>query len=318
MFIRYFCIAALLLVSGGCSRPMEEPLRVGSNIWPGYESLYLARSLDLFPKQTIHLAELPSATTVMQAISAGSLDAACLTLDEVLTARSRAVDLQVLLVMDVSAGGDVILARPPIRSLGQLRGKTIAVENTAVGAILLDGALRAAGLQPEDVTLEFAGVDEHESIYQSGKVDAVVTFEPVRSHLLAQGAVPLFDSRQIPNRIIDVLVVRAEAIEKYESQLHDLVRGHFSALAYRRDHPDDADRRMAPLYGVEPEQMKTLFEGLKIPGLAENRHLLGGSPPALEATARALTEVMNRAGLLRDEVEISGMFQPRFLPAGSL
>ncbi len=315
---RYLLMVVLLLVSGGCSRSLDEPLRVGSNIWPGYESLYLARSLGLYPKQSIHLVELPSATTVIQAITTGALDAACLTLDEVLAARARGVDLQVLLVMDVSAGGDVLLARPPIQSLDQLRGKTIAVENTAVGAILLDGALQTAGLQPEDVILKFAGVDEHESVYLSGTVDAVVTLEPVRSHLLAQGAIQLFDSRQIPDRIVDVLVARHEVTTGYGPRLRELVRAHFAALAYRHGHPEDANQRTAPIYGVRPEQMKNLFEGLEIPDLAENRWLLNGDPPPLEETARELIVVMHRAGLLRDGVKISGMIEPDFLPAESL
>lgn len=313
----YLLIAIFLLVSGGCSPSVNEPVRVGSNIWPGYESLYLARSLGLYPEQSVHLVELPSATTVVQAVSTGSLDAACLTLDEALAARARGVDLQVLLVMDISDGGDVLLARPPIRTLEQLRGKTIAVEKTAVGAILLDGALQAAGLQPGDVTLKFSGVDQHEQVYLSGEADAVVTFEPVRSRLLAQGAVQLFDSRRIPGRIVDVLVARRETTTEFGPRLKALIRAHFAALSYRHKHPDDANQRTAAIFSVRPEQMDALFEGIKIPDLDENRQLLTGDPAPLETSARELTVVMRKAGLLHDAVDLSDLIQPDFLPMES-
>ena len=29
-----------------CSSPVASPLRIGTNLWPGYETLYLARNLD--------------------------------------------------------------------------------------------------------------------------------------------------------------------------------------------------------------------------------------------------------------------------------
>lgn len=312
--MRRCLITVFLLFAGACSGPPEEPLRVGTNIWPGYESLYLARSLELYPQKTIHLVELPSATAVLQTLAAGALDAACLTLDEALAARARGLDLQIILVMDISAGGDVLLVRPPIKSLAELRGKTIAVENTAVGAILLDGALQAAGLQVDDVILKFTSVDEHEQAYTSGEVDAVVTFEPVRSRLLTKGAQQLFDSSQIPERIVDVLVVSRKVAGTRASQLQTLVKAHFAALDYRREHTADANRRMAPRHGVTPDQMAALFNGIIIPGLAENRRLLSGNPPPLEETARQLIAVMYRAGLLRNNIDVTGMMQPRFLP----
>lgn len=60
-------------------------------------------------------------------------------------------------------------------------------------------------------------VDEHEGAFGSGKVDAVVTFEPVRSRLLARGAVQIFDRRQIPGEIIHVLVMRTDAMTQFSS-----------------------------------------------------------------------------------------------------
>jgi len=44
--------------------------------------------------------------------------------------------------------------------------------------------------------------------FKKRQVDAIVTFEPVKSELLSSGANILFDSHQIPGRIVDVLVVR--------------------------------------------------------------------------------------------------------------
>lgn len=123
---------ALLLLSCG---PAPEPLlRIGTNTWPGYEPLYLARSLGYYEGSPITLVELTSASEVIHALRSGTLEGAALTLDEVLTLLDDGFDLKVVLVMDFSNGGDVLLAKPGIDSTADLRGKRIAVEYTAVGA----------------------------------------------------------------------------------------------------------------------------------------------------------------------------------------
>ena len=304
-------LLALLLTS--CTLTPQTPLRVGTNVWIGYESLYLARSLDYIRPEHIHLAELSSATAVQHALEAGELDAACLTLDEALGVRARGLDIQILLVMDISDGADVLLAHPPIDSLEKLRGRTVGVEKTAVGAILLDGALRAAGLGEQDVTLRYLSVDEHEAAFRAGQVDAVVTFEPVRTRLLDRGAIQLFDSSRIPGDIVDVLVAPRAVVASRGDDLRRLVAAHFRALAYYRQHPRDASQRMAPRLRVAPEKVPDLYRGIRIPDRAENRRLLAGSPPPLLDTARRLVAIMQRIGLLRTPPALAGLTTAEFV-----
>ncbi len=141
-----FFILVLLIPSlmQGCERGPAPPLRVGSNVWPGYETLYLARSLGIFASTPIKLVELPSVTEVTHAFRNGGLEVAALTLDEALALLQQDTSLRVILVVDVSNGGDAVLARPEITSLAQLKNRRIGVENSAVGAIMLDGLLTTA------------------------------------------------------------------------------------------------------------------------------------------------------------------------------
>lgn len=67
----------------GC-RPVAAPLRIASNLWPGYQPLYLAHDLGWLDHDAVRLIELLSATDCMQALIAGTVEGAGLTLDEVL------------------------------------------------------------------------------------------------------------------------------------------------------------------------------------------------------------------------------------------
>ncbi|MDQ6966158.1 MAG: hypothetical protein Q9M23_04455, partial [Mariprofundaceae bacterium] len=79
-------LLALLLTQllAACTPAPKPDLRIGTNIWPGYEPLYLARSLGLFKDTGISLIEYPSSTETMRALRHGSIEAGALTLDEAL------------------------------------------------------------------------------------------------------------------------------------------------------------------------------------------------------------------------------------------
>lgn len=62
-----------------------QVLRLGTNVWPGYEPLYLAAEHEAWPSRfNVRMVEYPSATEVLRAFRNRALEAAALTLDEVL------------------------------------------------------------------------------------------------------------------------------------------------------------------------------------------------------------------------------------------
>ncbi len=246
---RLGCLAGALMLSA-CGPTWEPVLRIGSNTWPGYEPLYLARSLGEYDGSRIRLVELTSASEVIHKLRSGTLEGAALTLDESLTLLDDGLDLKVILIMDFSNGGDGLLVKPGIASLEDLRGKRIAVETTAVGGIVLDSALRKGGLKPDDVAIVPCPIEDHVDRYPG--VDAVVTFEPMRTKLKKLGAVTLFDSSEIPDRIVDVLVVKSEVVDTHPRSLRRLLEGYFKAREHLASNPDAAAKLMAVRLGLSP------------------------------------------------------------------
>lgn len=306
-------VFACLLLSA-CSFEHDQPFRVGSNIWAGYEPLYLARSLGEYDDSGIKLVELANASEVIQALRNGNLEAAALTLDEVLTIVQDGYDLKVIAVLDFSRGGDVLLARPDIGAVGELKGRRIGVENTAVGAIMLDAALQEAELMMSDVTMVALTLDEHLAAFTSGSVDAIVTFEPVRTQVMAAGGRPLFDSTAIPDRIVDVLVVAAAAVEKNNNRIKRLLEGYFHALRYLQENPQQATTMIAQRMAVPTEAVPAMYDGIYQPSAAENRVLLGGEKASLQAVLQRLETLMIKRGMLHRIPDTSGMLSAAWLP----
>jgi NitT/TauT family transport system substrate-binding protein len=300
----------LALLLSGCQPPPPATLRIGTNVWQGYEPLYLARDKGYYGDSRIRLVEYTSATQLLQAFRNGAIDAATLTLDESLQLAQDGQDFGIALILDFSHGADALVARPDIGSLAGLRGKRVGIENTALGAYMVTRALQQAGLSTRDIIPVTVRVDEHERAYREGRVDALVTFEPARSRLRAMGARELFNSGDIPNEVMDVLVLRRSAGKRDADQVRALLHGWFHALDLIRQDARGTARQMAPRLGIGPEEVTATFRELRLADRENNRAMLTGDPPRLLEIAGNLQQIMLRNKLLRGSVDIAALIEP--------
>lgn len=312
---RFLAATALapLALAGACSAP--SPLtRVGGIVWIGCEPLFLAREMGLYDADAVRLVEMPSGTVNLMALAAGELEAATLTLDQCLLARESGLDVRVILVFDASAGADVILSRPGIERLEDIRGKRIGLEETASGELMLAKLLEKTAFARDDMVTVRVTADRHVEALMAGDVDVLITWEPFATQLQAWGARRLFDSSQFPDLIFDVLVARADALERTPDAFRHLLGGYFQALDHLRASPDEAFRRMSPRMGVSPEQLRTAQQGIRVMDLAANRRWLGGAPPGLASVAGTVARAMVSGKLLKRAPRLESLADPRFLP----
>ncbi|MFQ5507974.1 MAG: ABC transporter substrate-binding protein [Leptospirillia bacterium] len=310
LYIGALCVALTLVA--GCHKA-EETLRIGTNVWPGYEPLYLARDLGYFDDTAVHLVEYTSATQVLAAYRNGGIDAAALTLDEMIQLATHGTPPELVLVMDVSDGADAVLGRANVRTLADLAGRRIGVENTALGGYMLSRTLEHGKLSRSDIEVVTLTVDEHERAFLNGDVDAVVTFEPVSSRLKNAGAVLLFDSSGIPGEVVDVLVVRPEFRKAHRDTVGEVLDAWFQAVDFLETRPDEAARYMKRRLRLSEADILTAFETLRIPDCDENRALLLGTPAPIESTMQHLMKVMSGNRQIAAPVPTEGIVKASFV-----
>lgn len=311
LILSVITIALAGLISS-CSTSVTSPLRIASSPWPGYEPLYLARDLGFFDNNKIHLFELPSSDITMESFRNRSTDLATLTLDETLSLIHDDVKLKILLVMDISHGGDAVLARPEIKSLADLKGKRISIVNIPLGLYMLSRLLEKAELSINDVTVYPMPESRQLSHYLNGKSDVVITFDPVKTNMLNSGAHVIFDSSQIPNEIFDLIVVHEDVYQQRKEDICSVMNGWFMALNYIRENNTDAVSRMARRLRVTDAELKTMMDGIEIPSRKENVAILGGESPGIIPAANRLSKIMLAEGLLLHPVAVSASIDPEF------
>ncbi len=314
MKLGHLCLAVLLLISGCSIEAPVIPTKIGTHVWPGYEPLYLARANGQLDAEMVQLVEYPSASEVIRSFRNGSLDAAALTLDEVLLLVQSNIPVKVVLVMDISEGGDVIMARPEIKSFEDLHGKRIGVEGNALGAYVISRALELNKMSLGDVVLKNIEVSAHEDAYSNNQVDAVVTFEPVRTNLLNQGAHVVFSSREIPGEIVDVLVVHDEYLRTNPARIRRVVSAWFEALNFMKQQKSKAMQIIAKRLLIKPEEAEASYQGLILPGLKENRQMLSSPTPSLNEIRQRLEQTMLANDLLLYSLDTTNLFTAELLP----
>lgn len=309
-------VIAVSLLSG-CGRTESRPVSIAVHVWPGFETLFLARGEGWLDAGKVRLVETASASDSLRALAESKVDGAALTMDEMLSARARGIPLSAVMVFDVSAGADMLVARPGIKRLADIRGLRIGYEHGAVGSLMLAGVLGAAGLSKEEVRLVPVTIERHLDAWVRNEVDALITYEPVAGKLLDLGANRLFDSRQIPDTIIDVLAMRDDALDKGRAEaVRHLISAHFLALDYLNRNPQDAAYRMAAHLSLPATGVLPAYWGLLLPDAEGNRHMLRGDTPQLQEAARRVSAMMAKEELLQDGDTFAALARDEFLPRG--
>lgn len=292
------------LLSACASR--ERPLRIASNTFPSYEIFHAAAELGILEPKKVRMIRMPSATACLHGLAAGILEGACLTLDEVITAMADKLPLRVISVLDISMGADVLVARPDVRNVEELKGRRIGIEQTAVGAVMLDAAISSTNLDISDVELVYATVDKHQAIYEQGLVDALVTFEPVASRIVDScGAIRLFDSTNVPGKIVDVLAVTPDVALRRAEGLSHLMDSYSKTMTGLLSSDSRIRASIAHGLSIPVDELGSAYQGLHLLSRKENDAWLDNRAEKLIRVARSLQEIMLKANLVSERVELS-------------
>lgn len=289
------CISLLLL---GCSSESKPPLRVGVNLWPGYEFLFLAQEKGFFARRglDVRLVEFNSLSDARRAYERGQLEALATTIIEVLQIRDQSRRSPAIVrVIDYSNGADVIVARPGVRSIGELKGGRVGVELASLGVYILARGLELNGLAIRDISTVSLDQLSMEEAFRAGKIDAAVSYPPISNKLLAiSGATTVFSTAQISGEVVDVIAADEEVIKRNPGQVEALLDGFEEALQYLSQHPDEGYGIMARREGLSSAEFKaTLTDEIVMLSDKDQRGYLepaGRLEALLHTSARVLEE----------------------------
>lgn len=263
-----FTLFAPLLLS---SCQPDKPLKIGVNNWIGYDPIPFGMEKGFIPKEPFHIVEFASTSDVMSALRQGTIDVAGLTLDEAIIFSHDGYDFSIILVMDISHGADTIIAKPEIKSFSDLKGKKIAVENTALGSFLISRALEIKKMKLEEIEVVHSQLNDHISRFNQPDIAAVVTFEPTKSKLLSLSGHEIFNSKEMKGEIIDIIVVKTELLKSRREDLRKLASGWFKTINSINKDSLPYKTYISKKRNLGFNEIKNSLDGLSFPSLDQNK-----------------------------------------------
>jgi NitT/TauT family transport system substrate-binding protein len=273
---RVFSAALFATVSAlSLTSVQAGPLKIAYSDWPGWVAWDVGVQKGWFKAEGVAVdfvwfEYVPS----MDAFAAGKVDAVAMTNGDALVTGATGAKSVAILLNDYSNGNDMIVARPGIKTVKDLKGKKIGVEVGFVDHLLLLKALQSAGLKESDVTLVNTPTDQTPQALGSGAVDAIAAWQPNSGQALKAlpGSKAIYSSADAPGLIYDVLAVSPSSLAARRAEWKKVVKVWFKIAAYVNDPKNSAEvsKIMGARVGLSGPEYAKLLKGTFILGKEGN------------------------------------------------
>lgn len=243
-----------------------EPLKIAYSDWPGWVAWEIGIQKGWFKEEGVDVdfkwfEYVPS----MEAFGAGKVDACAMTNGDALVTGSTGAPSVAIVINDYSNGNDMVVAKPGITKVAQLKGKKVGVEVGFVSHLLLLNALESAKMTEKDITIVNVPTDQTPQTLKSGAADAIVAWQPNSGQALKElpGSTSIFSSADVPGVIYDVLAVSPKSLNERRDDWEKVVKVWFRIADFIKDEKnlDEAAKIMSARVGLEPDEYKKLMAG---------------------------------------------------------
>ena len=277
---RWLARALASAVAAFCSMAVQAapPLKIGYSDWPGWVAMQVAIEKDWFKQADVEVKfEWFDYSASLDAFAAGKLDAVTMTNGDALVTGAGGGKSVMVMLTDYSNGNDVIVGKANIKSLADLKGKKVSVEQGLVEHLLLLNGLKKAGMKESDVTIVNAKTNEMPQMLASADVSAVGCWQPVvnQAFKAVPGSHPVYTSADQPGLIYDVIAATPVSANARRADWEKVLKVWDKVVAYIEDPKTQADavKIMAARSGVTPAEYLPLLKGTKLLSLAAGKKI---------------------------------------------
>lgn len=282
-------------------------------------NFYYALQHDLFAKKGIQVVgtKFASGPALISALVSGSQDVGYFGVPAMMTANQQGAHLQVFDVANLAGQMAALYANPDsgIKSIADLKGKTVATTQNTVSHIFLLMALKRAGLSPSDVNIQFLDPTALVAGYTRGDLSAVYMFASVGAKLMSSGAtlVPGTSSTDLGVDDNGPFIADASFIKDNTKTLKAFVAAVDEATPITNDSKTEYVTALQNGIGLVGDQAETLYDhipasGLTSDQLADPSHRFSLTPGGGYTTlVSQVADTMVEIGLLKSAPDVNAL-----------
>jgi NitT/TauT family transport system substrate-binding protein len=302
--------------------PTGPALKIAYSDWPGWIAWDVGIQKGWFKDAGVNVdfAWFEYAPS-MDAYSAGKVDAVAVTNGDALVTGSSGAPSKCILINDYSNGNDMIVAKPGIKSVAELKGKKIGVEVGLVDHLLLLKALESAKLSEKDVKITNVSTDQTPQALKSGTVDAIAAWQPNSGQALKEvaGSTAVFTSANAPGLIFDHLCVNPKSLAERHADWEKVVGVWFKIADFIKNpaNLDEAAKIMGARVKMPGDEYKKLMAGTAFQDLAGNLKAFekGDGLESVFGSSKIVDSFFTKNKMYKKTVKYEEYFDPSLVEA---
>lgn len=316
MFIAMFMAILLAFFSSPIfANPFEKTIRIGVNPWIGTALFYIAQDKGFFQQEKVKVEFVPydDGSIAKQLITTQQIDILFTTSETVAVLNDAGLAVQVIAALDSSKGADGLIAKKEIKTVADLKNKTVALEQGSSSHLFLSYLLSKEKLSTQDIHIVNFTAADAGAAFVASKVDAAVTWEPWLSkavrrsggHLLADSSIlPLFP---------DFVIVRKSVLMNHRPKIKKILSALFLAKDYLDTHPVEAQQLIARHFKISPDEVAYYFHKLAWLGYQDNLKIFQGQPSEATQILQQTVDFWYSLGLISQPLSAETMVDATFL-----
>jgi NitT/TauT family transport system substrate-binding protein len=320
------------LLIGGCTLSQKSiytqesqsfvnntPFRFGFSNWPGFMPWPVADEEEIFESNKVNIdLKFYDYLSSIKQMQEGNLDANNQSLNDTIStiASGNTPDQAIVLITDISQGGDQVIVREGINKITDLKGKKIATEVGSVDHFLLLLGLKKAGLAPKEVKILNQDMREAVASFLEGQIDGVSVYIPfTQESLTLPGSKVLFSSKDFPGYIIDHVSVTRKMIKENPEAVQALVNSWFDTLKFIEKNPEKSYKQMAEQSGITVKQFQENESQFKLFDFRENLVFFesGFAGKKISEIAEEMNQFLFENKIIEKKATIPKLFDDRFI-----
>ena len=304
--------------------PTGPTLKIAYSDWPGWVAWEVAIQKGWFKEAGVNVEfkwfdYVPS----MDAFTANKVDAVAVTNGDALVTGNGGGKSVCIVANDYSDGNDMIVAKPGIKSMTDLKGKKVGVEVGFVDHLLLLNALKANKMTEKDVKIVNVKTDDTPNALKSGTVDAIGAWQPNSGAALKElpGSTPIYTSADVKGLIYDHLCVSPRSLSENRAEWLKVVKVWFRVADFIADpaNLDEAAKIMSARVGLTPDVYKGLMKGTHLLNAAENlKHYAKGEGfESIYGSSKIVDDFNVKNGVYKTPLKVEEYFDPSLVEEAS-
>jgi NitT/TauT family transport system substrate-binding protein len=307
-------VGLVAAAAGTGVQAQEVKIALGMSGWTGFAPLTLADKAGIFKKHglNVEIKMIPQKDRHL-ALASEAIQCAATTVETHVAWNANGVPIVQIFQLDKSYGADGLAVRNDIKSVADLRGRTISVDAPGTAPYFgLAWILSKNGMTLKDVKTTTLSPQAGAQAFVTGQNEAVMTYEPYLSTVRdnpASGKV-LVTTLEYP-MVMDTVGCAPKWLKANPKAAKALADAYFDALEMIKNEPAKSNEIMGAAVKQTGEQFAKSSAYLRWQDRAANQKFFAGE---LTAFMRDAQKILLEAGVIRKaQDDLAATFDASFI-----